>query len=68
MGKRLPVLQASSLNEDGSRNFVQPADVSGRFTVRRWIVFAALIVVYLALPFIHVNGRPAVFLDVAHRR
>lgn len=68
MKKGLPVLQASSLNEDGSRNFVQPADVSGRFTTRRYVTFAVLIVVYLALPFIEVNGRPAVFLDVVHRR
>ncbi len=68
MKKSLPVVQASSLNVDGSRNYVHPADVSGRFTLRRYVVFAVLIVVYLALPFVHVGGRPAVFLDVVHRR
>ncbi|HJK91903.1 MAG TPA: cytochrome c oxidase accessory protein CcoG [Polyangiaceae bacterium LLY-WYZ-15_(1-7)] len=70
MSKSLPVINepASSLNKDGSRNFVQPADVKGRFTRFRYVVFAALIVIYLALPFIQINDRPAVFLDLPHRR
>lgn len=67
---KLPVLpdEASSLARDGHRNFVQPADVSGRFTRRRYVVFAVLIVVYVLLPFIQIGGHPAVFLDVVHRR
>lgn len=67
---RLPVLEepASSLKSDGRRNFVHPADVSGRFTRRRHLTFAALIAVYVALPFVKIGGFPAVFLDVAHRR
>ncbi len=71
MAKRpLPVIQepASSINRDGSRNYVHPADVSGRFTTLRYVVFAVLMLIYLALPFWHINGRPAVFLDIAHRR
>lgn len=71
MSRSLPVLQnepTSSLNKDGSRNFVHPADVSGRFTRIRNVVFAVLLVVYLALPFIQVGGRPAVFLDIESRR
>ncbi|MCA9579481.1 MAG: cytochrome c oxidase accessory protein CcoG, partial [Myxococcales bacterium] len=71
MSKRpLPVIDepASSLHVDGRRNYVHPADVHGRFLTRRRIVFAVLIAVYVALPFVHVGGRPAVFLDVAHRR
>ncbi|MEM9067061.1 MAG: cytochrome c oxidase accessory protein CcoG [Myxococcota bacterium] len=67
MARSLPVLQ-SSLNKDGSRNYVHPADVKGRFTRSRNVVFAVLMVVYLALPFVEVGGRPAVFLDVAARR
>jgi len=65
--KSLPVLQ-SSINKDGSRNFVHPADVSGRFTRARYVVFAVLLLIYLALPFLEIGGRPAVFLDIAHRR
>jgi cytochrome c oxidase accessory protein FixG len=71
MARHLPVLPdqpASSLNKDGSRNFVHPADVSGRFTNIRWVVFAVLMVIYLVLPLIQIGGRPAVFLDIEHRR
>ena len=70
MGKTLPVLenQASSLNRDGSRNFVQPADVKGPWTTSRNIVFAVLMLIYLILPFVEIGGHPAVFLDFPHRR
>ena len=59
--------KASSLGADGRRNFVYPADVTGRFATARKIVFAALIAVYAALPWIPIGGHPAVFLDVERR-
>ncbi len=59
---------ASSIRSDGSRNYVHPADVTGRFTRLRYVIFAVLIVIYLALPFVHIRGRPAVFLDIVHRQ
>jgi cytochrome c oxidase accessory protein FixG len=71
MGPRLKVVDdtpASSIARDGARNFVQPADVSGRYTRIRRVVFAVLIAVYLLTPFIRFGGKPLVFLDVAHRR
>ena len=70
MGKRLPILDqpASSIDTDGHRNYVHPADVSGRFTTLRTVVSLALIGVYVALPFVKIGGRPAVFLDIVHRR
>jgi cytochrome c oxidase accessory protein FixG len=68
--RRLPVLReaSSSLAHDGHRNFVHPADVAGRLTTRRHVIFAVLIAVYVALPFVRIGGKPAVFLDVLHRR
>lgn len=68
MKRKLPVLGEGSLRSDGSRNFIHPADVSGRFTNLKRVVFAVLIVVYLSLPFIEIGGHPAVFLDAAERR
>ncbi len=47
---------------------MHPADVKGRFTSLRRVVFWVLIVIYLVLPLIKIGGRPAVFLDVARRR
>ena len=67
--KEKPNLQRlSSIKADGSRNTPQPADVKGRFVSRRRIVYAILIVIYVALPFVKVGGKPAVFLDVPGRR
>lgn len=57
-----------TLQSDGSRPFVFPADVRGRFaTARRYSAFG-LIAFYLSLPWIKINGFPAVFMDVANRR
>jgi cytochrome c oxidase accessory protein FixG len=58
----------TTINDDGSRYFLYPADVRGRFTALRRFSAYALIAVYLLLPWIPVNGYPAVFLDVAARR
>ncbi len=70
MTVKLPVVDehASSLRSDGSRNYVHPADVHGRFTTIRNVVFAALIAIYVALPFVKIGGKPAVFLDVKNRQ
>lgn len=58
----------TTIGADGSRYDIHPADVHGRFTsARRWSGWA-LIAFYLVLPWIPVNGHPAVFLDIADRR
>ncbi|HKU38539.1 MAG TPA: cytochrome c oxidase accessory protein CcoG [Polyangiales bacterium] len=59
--------RASSLRADGSRNFVHPADVTGRFDrLRKWI-FTGLIGLLAALPWLQIGGHPAVFLDFEQR-
>jgi cytochrome c oxidase accessory protein FixG len=58
----------TTINADGSRPFLYPSDVAGRFTLARKISAFLLIALYLSLPWIQVGGFPAVFLDVAHRR
>ncbi len=65
----LPVTQGrSSLRSDGGREIVHPADVRGRFTRARHVVFAVLGVILVFLPWIRIAGRPALFLDVPERR
>ena len=54
----------TTINEDGSRKIIYPADVSGRFTFWRRFVGYALIGLYVSLPWIPINGNPAVFLDL----
>lgn len=56
------------LDERGSRKYIYPADVHGRYTrVRPWL-FLLLIAFYIGLPWISIGGHPAVFLDIAARR
>ena len=57
----------TTINDDGSRHFLHPADVSGYWTRVRKLVGWVLIGVYVALPWIPVNGYPVVFLDVENR-
>jgi cytochrome c oxidase accessory protein FixG len=58
----------TTIATDGSRRDIEPADVHGRFTAaRRWSGWG-LIAFYVALPWIPVNGYPAVFLDIAGSR
>jgi cytochrome c oxidase accessory protein FixG len=61
-------LVKSSLRGDGTREPIFPADVHGRFHLRRRIAFALLIAVWLLLPLIRVRGNPAVFLDMQARK
>lgn len=58
----------TTINRDGSRFFLHPADVSGFFTRWRRVFALGLIGIYLLLPWIPVNGHPAVFLDVLNGR
>ncbi len=71
MKRSLPLIDErgiGSIRADGSRVQLHPHEVTGRYTTRRNVIFAVLIVVYVALPFVQIGGRPAVFLDVLHRR
>jgi cytochrome c oxidase accessory protein FixG len=63
-----PELPSASLPSDGRHRAIQPADVRGRFHRARLAVFAFLIAVWAALPWIRVRGNPAVFVDVERRR
>lgn len=58
----------TTIRADGSRLFLHPADSRGRYTHARILSAVALIFIYVALPWIQVDGYPAVFLDVAERR
>lgn len=58
----------SSIRADGSHRAIHPADVKGRFTFWRQISAIFLLAIYGVLPWIPINGYPAVFLDVQERR
>ncbi len=58
----------STLNPDGSRRWLRPRPSPGTFRAARRIVAYVLIVIYSAMPWITINDKPAMFLDVMNRR
>ena len=58
----------TTINRDGSHHFLHTADVSGKWTTARRIFGALLIFIYVLLPWIPVNGSPALLFDVEHRQ
>jgi cytochrome c oxidase accessory protein FixG len=67
VSKQPNLVSVTTINADGSRYFLHPSDASGRWNLARRLVGAVLIVIYVLLPWIPVNGAPAVFLDVENR-
>ncbi len=68
MGAASPEPSSRALRPDGRREALVPLDVRGRFVSARRLVFAGLMLVYLAIPFVVIGGHPAVHLDVPARR
>jgi cytochrome c oxidase accessory protein FixG len=57
----------TTLTREGKRRWIYPVPSPGRFNTQRRIVAYALMLLYLLLPIIHINGRPAILLDVMQR-
>ncbi|MEP2776720.1 MAG: cytochrome c oxidase accessory protein CcoG [Luteolibacter sp.] len=66
--KRPNLDSVSTINPDGSHYVLHPADVKGKFTFFRRIFGLLLIAVYVLMPWIPINGAPALFFDVENRR
>ncbi|WP_411827043.1 cytochrome c oxidase accessory protein CcoG [Luteolibacter sp. AS25] len=66
--KRPNLVSVTTINPDGSHYVLHPADVKGRFTSFRRIFGILLIAVYVLLPWIPINGAPALFFDVENRK
>jgi cytochrome c oxidase accessory protein FixG len=61
-----PVL--ATLNKDGSRRWINPKPSDGRYARARRAVGYGLIALFVALPWVKINGLQAVQLDLATRR
>ncbi len=66
--RELPIERLASVDEQGKRVFLYPADVKGVYHRWRKIVHWVLLVVFLILPWIQINGHQALLLDITHRR
>jgi len=57
----------STLKPDGSRLWLWPRLSPGRFLNRRRIVGYSLIILFVILPHLRINGKPAILLDLLNR-
>ena len=69
----LPLLDApehvlSTLESDGSRRWIHPRLSTGKWWKRRRVVAYALIVFFVVLPHLRINGKPPVLLDIVARK
>lgn len=57
----------STLKQDGSRRWLYPKLSKGRFLLYRRITAYVLIAIFSVLPFLKMNGRPVILLDIIRR-
>ena len=57
----------STLESDGSRRWLFPRLSAGLYWKARRIVGFALIALFVALPHLRINGKPAILLDITQR-
>ncbi|MCC9641487.1 cytochrome c oxidase accessory protein CcoG [Rhodopirellula sp. JC740] len=57
----------STLEADGSRRWLRPKLSMGEWWKRRRVVAYVLMVVFVAIPHLRVNGKPLILLDIAAR-
>lgn len=57
----------STTDENGHRVYLYPEEVKGIWQKRRSIVYWFLIGLYLVLPWININGKPALQVDIFNR-
>ncbi|MBI1190515.1 MAG: cytochrome c oxidase accessory protein CcoG [Tepidisphaera sp.] len=58
----------ATLNEDGSRRWIRPRLSHGRFLTRRRAAAYVLIALFTLIPYVKINGWPAMLLDLSARR
>lgn len=66
--KLTPHSRLSMLDEDGWRKRIIPAAVQGRFRKWRSLVYSLLLLIFLASPWVTINGSQLILLDIPNRR
>lgn len=58
----------ATVNKGGDRNRIYPKKPKGKFTLKRQNVSYILLAIFFAIPFIRINGEPALMMDVLGRQ
>lgn len=67
-GRRPEIDTVFTINDDGSRNFIQTADVHGRWHMRKAWAHWFLLAIFLVLPWIRIGGNPSLYFDLPGRQ
>lgn len=65
--RNLHAERLTTTDEKGNRVYVHPEDVKGKWKNRRTIFYWALLITYLVIPWIYINGKPIILLDLMKR-
>ncbi|PIK15416.1 cytochrome c oxidase accessory protein CcoG [Halobacteriovorax sp. JY17] len=57
----------ATTDADGHRVYLYPEDVKGKWRTRRTWVYYSLIFLYLFLPWINIDGKQSILLDISKR-
>lgn len=57
----------ASTDEYGNRVYIHPEDVKGKWKTRRTLLYWVLIFLYLILPWIYIDGKPSILIDLTKR-
>ena len=57
----------ATTDENGNRIYIHPEDIHGKWKSRRKGLYWFLILLYLFLPWIYIDGKQWVLLDIANR-
>ncbi len=67
MKQDLPKNRLATTDETGSRVYLYPAGVKGKYHSRKQWIHPLLMILFLVLPWIHVDGRQLLLLDISRR-
>lgn len=65
--KELHESRLATTDEVGNRVYIHPEDITGKWKTRRSRFYWFLIILYLVLPWIYVDGKQWILLDIAKR-
>lgn len=67
LARELHKERLATTDEFGNRVYLYPEDVEGIWKNRRSIFYWVLIIVYLVIPWIYINNKPLLLLDIFNR-
>ncbi|MBM4187761.1 MAG: cytochrome c oxidase accessory protein CcoG [Gemmatimonadetes bacterium] len=68
MAGKAPERVLSTLNADGSRRWLRPKLSEGAFWHKRRVMAYALMFVFFIIPYLELNGKPLILLDIPRRQ